>query len=79
MRVMNIEARKINLINWISSVQEEEVLAEMEKIQRNNSDWWDAVSKEDKDAINEGLAQLDNDEYLTRSKVRYKIKDKYNF
>ena len=76
---MNLEARKINLINWISSVQEEDVLAEMEKIQRKKSDWWDAVSNEDKSAINEGLEQLDKGEYLTRSQVRNKIKGKYNF
>jgi predicted transcriptional regulator len=76
---MNIENRKINLINWISSIQEEDILDEMEKIQRKKADWWNTISKEDKDAINEGLEQLDKGEFLTRSQVRNKIKEKYNF
>ena len=78
MGVMNIETRKINLINWISSIQEEDVLAQMERIQREKSDWWDSVSNEDKTAINEGLEQLDKGEYMTRSQVRHKLKEKYN-
>lgn len=76
---MNIETRKINLINWISSLQEEDVLSQMERIQRERNDWWDAVSNQDKKAINEGLEQLDKGEYITRSQVRNKLKEKYNF
>jgi hypothetical protein len=76
---MNLETRKINLINWISSVQEEDVLARMEMIQREKNDWWDAVSNEDKKAIHEGLGQLDKGEYITRSKVRNNSNEKYNF
>ncbi len=76
---MNIETRKVNIINWISSIQEEDVLAEMERIQNEKGDWWHNVSNEDKKAINEGMEQLDNGEFLTRSEVKNKIKDKYNF
>ncbi|MDD3773415.1 MAG: hypothetical protein PHC38_12295 [Weeksellaceae bacterium] len=76
---MNLESRKINLINWISSLQEEAVLAQMEKIQRKKADWWDTTNCEDKEAINEGLEQLDKGEYLTRSQVRNKINEKFNF
>jgi hypothetical protein len=56
---MNLESRKINLINWISSIQEENILTRMENIQKENEDWWDIISEEDKKAINEGLNQLD--------------------
>lgn len=76
---MNLEARKINLINWISSIQEEDVLTEMEMIQKRKTDWWDTVNKEDKEAVHEGLEQLDKGKYLTRSQVRNKVRGKYNF
>lgn len=76
---MNLETRKINIINWISSIQEEDILAEMERIQMRKTDWWDTVNNEDKKAINEGLKQLDEGEFLTRSQVRDKIGKKYNF
>lgn len=74
---MNLESRKINIINWISSLQEEKVLAEMERIQKEHTDWWDNVSEKDKKAINEGLEQLDRGEYLSRSQVRENINKKY--
>ncbi len=76
---MDLETRKINLINWISSVQEEEVLARIEMVQRERADWWETVSSEDQKAIQEGIDQLDKGEYITRLQVRGKIKEKYNF
>jgi plasmid stabilization system protein ParE len=75
---MNLESRKINLINWISSIQEEDVLARMEQIQKESKDWWDSLNNEDKKAICKGLNQLDKDEFFTRSQVREKIKLKFN-
>jgi hypothetical protein len=79
MEIMNIEARKINLINWISSITEENILEKVEKIQKEKADWWDTISEEDKKAINEGLEQLDKGEYLTLPEVRAKIKKRFNF
>jgi hypothetical protein len=79
MEIMNIETRKINIINWISSLQEEDIIAKMEEIQKEKADWWNTVNNKDKEAINEGLEQLDKGEFLTHSQVRNKIKGKYNF
>jgi predicted transcriptional regulator len=76
---MNLETRKLNLINWISSIQEKSVLSKIEKIQKENADWWDKLNPKDKDAINEGLEQLDRGEFLTREQVREKFKNKFNF
>ena len=76
---MNIETRKINIINWISSIQEEDIISKMEKLQKEKVDWWDTVNDEDKKAINEGLEQLDNGEFITRSEVRNKLNKKYKF
>lgn len=75
---MSLEARKLNLINWISSLQEEETLKEVEKIQKEKADWWDKVSRKDKKAIEEGLNQLDRGEFVNRDEVRNKIKEKFN-
>lgn len=76
---MNLESRKINLINWISSIQEENILTQMEDIQKKNNDWWDIISEEDKEAINDGLNQLDRGEYTIRSQVKKQIEEKYKF
>jgi predicted transcriptional regulator len=79
MEAMTIEARKINLINWISTIQEDNILEQVEKIQKEKTDWWDTISDKDKKAINEGLEQLDRGEYLTHSQVRSKIKERFKF
>jgi hypothetical protein len=79
MITMNLETRKINLINWISTLQEENILEKVEKIQKEKADWWDALNDEDKKAINDGIDQLDRGEYLTHKQVRSKIKEKFNF
>ena len=76
--IMNLEARKVNLINWISSIQESNLIEKLEALQKEGADWWNKVSKEDKQAIDEGLEQLDRGEFLTRSEVRAKVKEKYN-
>ncbi len=76
---MSLESRKLNLINWISSIQEGDILSKVEKIQKEKADWWDKISKADKTAINEGLEQLDHGEFLTRDQVRNKIKERFNF
>lgn len=76
---MNLEARKLNLINWISTLQEDSILEKVEQIQKEKTDWWDSISEKDKKAIHEGLDQLDKGEYLTHSEVRSKIKERFNF
>lgn len=76
---MNLEARKLNLINWISTLQEDSILEKMEQIQKEKSDWWENIPEKDKTAILEGLDQLDNGEYLTHAQVRSKIKERFNF
>jgi hypothetical protein len=75
--VMNLETRKINLINWISTLQDDKTLQKIEKLQKERTDWWDTMNNEDKKAINEGLAQLDKGEYYTHDQVRSKIKDRF--
>ena len=75
---MNIEARKINLINWISSIQDDRLIDKLEKIQQEKEDWWDSISENDKRAINEGIDQLDRGEYLTHEQVRSVMKERFN-
>ncbi|RPH25463.1 MAG: hypothetical protein EHM93_19980 [Bacteroidales bacterium] len=76
---MKLETRKINLINWISTLQEEDALNRVEKIQRETTDWWETISDEDKAAIDEGIGQLDRGEFFTRAQARGKIKERFSF
>jgi len=74
MIAMNLETRKINLISWLSHLQDEGVISKLETIQDQEPDWWDVISKEEKAEIEEGLAQLDRGEFSTHEQVMAKYK-----
>jgi hypothetical protein len=79
MGIMNLETRKLNLINWIYSIQEADTINKVEKIQKEKGDWWDNVSAKDKEAINKGIEQLDHSDFITRTQVKKKINEKFKF
>ena len=72
---MSLETRKIELISWISSLKEESIVSRVEEIQHEKVDWWDTLSEKDKSAINNGIEQLDNEQFISYSQVRTRIKD----
>lgn len=48
----------------------------MEKSKQNH---WDTLSDDDKEAIQEGINQLDNGEFVSDEEMRRKIKSKFQF
>jgi len=40
-------------------MQESNLIEKLEALQKKGADWWNMVSKEDKQTIDEGLEQLD--------------------
>ena len=48
---MNIEARKVSIISWITHLSNEDVLSKIESLQNTESDWWDLISDEEKSEI----------------------------
>jgi len=53
--------------NILSKVQ-----AYFNTLKGKNIDWWDMISKQEKDAINTGLRQLENGEGIPHEEVRKK-------
>jgi hypothetical protein len=74
MKIMNIETRKLNIINWVSHLQDETVLTRIEQLQSQKQDWWDLISKEEKAEIEEGISQADKGETKTTEEVLSKYK-----
>lgn len=71
---MNIEARKLNIISWVSHLQDESILSRIETIQSQKQDWWDLISAEEKAEIEEGITQADLGETKTTEEVLSKYK-----
>jgi hypothetical protein len=74
MRIMDLSARKIDLISWISNLRDERILSRIETIKKEEPDWWDTISDEEKAEIEEGLAQLDRGETIPHEQVMAKYK-----
>lgn len=67
---MDIQAEKLNLIKWLTSVDEPSVIKQLIALKKKQQvDWWDEISDEEKTAIEEGLAQADRGDVLSHEEV----------
>mgnify|MGYP001768271841 CR=1 FL=1 len=70
---MTLDARKINLINWLSQLHDEKTVARLEKFQ-SQQDWWLTISDEERQEIEEGIHQADRGEVKSNEEVFEKYK-----
>lgn len=55
---MNLQNEKLNLIEWISRIDDPAMIEKLRKIQEEHSksdDWWDHLKEEELESINRGL------------------------
>ena len=70
---MDIQAEKLNLIKWLTDVNEPSIISQFVALRKKQqADWWDNISEEEKDEIIEGLAQADNGDVLPHEEVMAK-------
>ncbi len=74
-------AVKYKMISKIINSKDERILDSIKSLLKieDETDFWDELNAEDQQAINEGLAQLDAGQYVSRQSVREDIKNKFNF
>jgi|WetSurMetagenome_2_1015567.scaffolds.fasta_scaffold254371_2 hypothetical protein len=65
---MTLDARKINLINWLSQLHDEKTVARLEEFQ-SQQDWWLTISNEERSEIEEGIRQADRGEVKSSEEV----------
>ena len=70
-----IAHRKIELINRITQLNDVNILSSIEKIfTKNKADWWETISDEEKNAIEEGLDDIRNGRVIPHAEVMQEIK-----
>ena len=63
---MDIQAEKLNLIKWLTDIEEPTVLKKLIALKNNEeTDWWDLIDDEERAEIEEGLAQADRGEGIS--------------
>ena len=72
---MNIQAEKLDLIEWIAQINDASVIKEIKAIKKEKEgDWWDTLSSAQKEDIEAGLTDLENRKKKTFTKVLAKYK-----
>jgi len=63
MKVMNIQAEKLELIKMVLNTKKPSVLASIRKIfEKEKVDFWNTLSEEEKEDIRQGVEELDKGE-----------------
>jgi len=76
---MNIHAEKLDLIEWISRLNDNSIIDKLRQIKEDYSkskDWWDTLKKEEIESINRGLKDFDEGRIHSHDTAR-KIYEKY--
>jgi Sec7-like guanine-nucleotide exchange factor len=68
---LNILNKKLELIQWLSSIEDASVIDKiMELRKKENKDWWDSISENEKKAIESGLKDADSGKLNPHSNAR---------
>jgi TRAP-type C4-dicarboxylate transport system substrate-binding protein len=66
---MDIQAQKLDLIQWIIQLNDERLIKKIAALQSEDKDFWDELPEEQKQEIRKGIAELDNSEKHDYNKV----------
>ncbi|HEY8999864.1 MAG TPA: hypothetical protein VIM89_00830 [Mucilaginibacter sp.] len=70
---MDIQAEKLELIRWLADINEPSIIKRFIALKKKQqSDWWDHISMDEKTEIEEGLAQADSGEVIPHEEVMAK-------
>jgi hypothetical protein len=71
---MGLAAKKLDIIGWITNLNDEDILDKIDSLRKQEDDWWDTIGEDEKTEILEGLSQLDRGESVAHEQVMAKYK-----
>jgi len=75
--VMDIKAEKLDLIQWLLQLTDENVIAKIKQLRNEDADWRDSLSAEEARSIREGLEELDKGEGVPHDQVVAEARKNY--
>lgn len=67
---MDMKAEKLGLIQWLAQLTDERMIVKILALRKEQEDWWDQITAEEKAEIEEGLLQADRGEVKSHSEIR---------
>ena len=74
---MGLQARKLDIIEWLLHLQDANVLKQIEILRKSEADWWDEISERERKAIDEGLDEIVKGKVVTHTEVMRKVKRRF--
>lgn len=69
----NLQEKKLELIQWLSTLEDPAMIREIMKLRENDStDWWDAISEEERISIEKGIEDADDGRLTPHTEVMKK-------
>ena len=63
--------KKIELIQWLSSLDDTTIIDKLSEFRKSETkDWWNTISKEERNSIEKGIEDADNKKLNDHSSVR---------
>lgn len=67
----SIENKKIELIQWLSTLDDQSLIDKLMKLREEEKhDWWQEISKEEKESIEKGIIDADRGNLSSHSEVK---------
>ena len=74
---MDLQTKKLDLINWLISLNDNTIINKIYALKKKNrQDWYDELSDADKKEIERGLEDLENGNSISHEKVMFSVKQK---
>lgn len=77
---MNLQAKKLELVQMILNTEKPSVLAKVEAVfkKEKGADWWDELGEDLKAELEKSLAEADRGELIPHEEVMKEVRAKYN-
>lgn len=71
MKAVNIQSKKLELIQWLSTIEDLSVLNKIIDLKKQeNKDWWNSISENEKQSVEKGLQDAESGKLNSHSKAR---------
>lgn len=67
---LQIEKRKLELIQWLSTLEDLSILDKISALKKEQKDWWDTISDDERTSIEKGIVQADAGNLKPHSEAR---------
>ena len=68
---LNLQNKKLELIQWLSSIEDSTIIEKIMDLRKKESmDWWNSISKSEKEAIESGIIDADSGKLNPHSNAR---------